>query len=175
MTDSIWGNIFSEIKGPEDEAVNILRRIPIFEELKGRDLGYLMDALHVREFRAGEVIFGQGVPGFGMYIIISGDVDIVYEPTGQIIARLSEGEFFGELALLVSSPRSAAAVANTPCRMFGFFHSDLKSLIKRRPKMGVKIVMKLAGIIGERLKKSNEQVQTLQKELDELKGEHERG
>jgi len=169
MTDSIWGNIFKDLKKPEDAAVDILRRIPIFEDLGTRDLSYLMDALHVRDYAPGEVIFGQGVPGFGMYIVITGDVDIVYEPTGQVIARLSDGEFFGELALLVSSPRSAAAVAHTPCTMYGFFHSDLKSLIKRRPKMGVKIVTKLAGIIGERLKKSNEQVQALQEELNALK------
>jgi CRP-like cAMP-binding protein len=169
MTDSIWGNIFKDIKRPEDAATDILRRIPIFEDLGARDLAYLLDTLHVREYAAEEVVFSQGVPGFGMYIIISGEVDIVYEPTGQPIARLGDGEFFGELALLVSSPRSAAAIAHSPCRMYGFFHSDLKSLIKRRPKMGVKIVTRLAGIIGERLKKSNEQVQALQNELNEYK------
>jgi len=172
MTDSIWGNIFKEIRRPEDVESDILRRIPVFEDLGNRDLAYLLDSLHVREYSEGEVIFGQGVPGFGMYIVISGEVDIILEPEGSVIATLGEGEFFGELALLVSSPRSASAVAKTPCRMFGFFHSDLKSLVKKRPKMGVRIVTRLASIIGERLKKANEQVHELQGQLDRLRDEH---
>ena len=86
-----------------------------------------------------------------------------------MIAELHDGDFFGELALLDDSPRSATVIARMDCKMLGFFQSDLLDLIERTPRLGVKIVMRLLTVIGERLKKSNEQVQALQIKLYNLK------
>jgi CRP-like cAMP-binding protein len=77
------------------------------------------------------------------------------------MTELGDGEFFGELPLLDGGSRSATAVAKTSCRIFGFFQPDLFSLIERNPRLGVKIVLSLAAIIGMRLRAVNERVQTL--------------
>jgi CRP-like cAMP-binding protein len=92
---------------------------------------------------------------------VEGCVEIVCEPERHTLAELSEGDFFGELALLDDSPRSATAVAQTPCRILCFFKPELLDLIERNPKLGSKILFKLAWTIGERLKKTNEQVREL--------------
>ena len=66
---------------------------------------------------AGEVIFNQGDPAVGMYIIIEGEVEVTYEPSGRVLTTLASGEFFGELALFDQSSRSAKATASKDSRI----------------------------------------------------------
>lgn len=161
--NTIWGNIFKLKQKEEDEICSVLRKVPMFEDLDARELGQIERILHRREYRSEETIFLQGDPGLGMYIIEEGSVDIVSEPSKQVLAELEAGEFFGELALLDESPRTATAVAKTPCRMLCFFRPDLLDLIERSPRLGVKILFRLARILGERLKKTNLQMHELNK------------
>ena len=141
-----------------------LRSIPIFSELSRRELAAVERILHKREYQAGEVIFRQDEPGLGMYIIESGHVSILSDDAVDKMTELGDGEFFGELPLLDGGSRSATALAKTPCRIFGFFQPDLFGLIERDPRLGVKIVLSLAAIIGMRLRAANERVQLLLKE-----------
>ncbi len=167
--DSFWGNIFRQ-KDEEAEGIrNILKKIPIFEGLRRKELAAVERILYRREYKAGEIVLNQGDPAAGMYIIEKGKVQVVFEPTQQVIAELYDGDFFGELALMDESPRSATVVARLDCKMLGFFQSDLLDLIERNPRLGVKIVMRLLSVIGERLKKSNDQVQALQIKLYNMK------
>ena len=150
----------------QDRISDILKKIPIFEELTKRELAGLERILHKREYKRDEVIFRQDEPGMGMYIIESGRVAIISEPAEVHLSELGSGEFFGELALLDESPRSATAIAKTECKILGFFQPDLFALLDRNPRLGVKIVLRLAKIIGERLRKANGQIQSTQQELD---------
>jgi CRP-like cAMP-binding protein len=136
-----------------------LKHIPIFAELSRRELAAVERILHRREFHAGEIIFRQDEPGLGMYIIESGKVTIKTDDDADTVTELSDGEFFGELPLLDGGTRSATALAVTPCRIYGFFQPDLFALIERNPRLGVKLVMSLAAIIGMRLRAANERVQ----------------
>jgi CRP/FNR family transcriptional regulator, cyclic AMP receptor protein len=157
----IWSNVFklrSEGTG-QTQITEILKKIPVFEDLTKRELGAIERILHKREYRQDELIFREGEPGVGMYIIESGKVRIVTETGKRTLAELAEGEFFGELALLDESPRSATAVAIQPSVILGFFQPDLFGLIERNPQLGVKIVLRLARSIGERLRRANEQLQ----------------
>ena len=155
---------FLGLKGHEGKKLrcrDTLRSIPIFSELSRRELAAVERILHKREYSAGEVIFRQDEPGLGMYIIESGQVSILTDESHDNMTELGDGEFFGELPLLDGGSRSATAVAKTPCRIFGFFQPDLFALIERDPKLGVKIVLSLAAIIGMRLRAVNERVQSL--------------
>lgn len=156
--DSIWGNIFRDRKKQTDPVAALLVDVPLFEGLTSRELARVKEFLHRREYAAGEVVFNQGVSGFGMYIVESGSVRILDENSGNVLAELGAGEFFGELALLSKTPRSAAAIASVPTKLLGFFHSDLTSLIGHDPKMGAKIAMKLAEVLGERLINTNQRL-----------------
>ena len=151
----------------EDRIRVMLKNIPIFDGLSKRELLAVERILHKREYQPDEVIFRQEEPGMGMYIIESGTVEIVAEPSQIQLSELTDGEFFGELAILDESPRSATARSKTQCTIFGFFQPDLFSLIERNPRLGVKIVMRLARIIGERLRKANERTQRIRKEFDQ--------
>jgi CRP/FNR family cyclic AMP-dependent transcriptional regulator len=153
-----WENIFKFRQKKIHEIDRILLKIPIFYDLNHRELRQIKDILHQREYKRHEAIFNQGDVGLGMYIIEKGTVNIVAEPESHLLAKLSDGDFFGELALLDDAPRSAAAVTETPCTMLCFFKPELLDLIDRNPKLGSKILFRLAWTIGERLKTTNEQI-----------------
>jgi CRP-like cAMP-binding protein len=96
-----------------------------------------------------------------MYIIETGRVAIRSDDSSGSMTELGDGEFFGELPLLDGGNRSATAVAKTVCRIYGFFQPDLFALIERDPRLGVKIVLGLAAIIGMRLRAVNDRVREL--------------
>jgi CRP/FNR family transcriptional regulator, cyclic AMP receptor protein len=158
----LWSNIFlsGAAKKDVDAATSkLLQQIPVFEELRRRELAAVTRILYERNYQAGELIFHQDDPGLGMYIIAQGSVAIVREPSRQLLAELHDGDFFGEMALLDELPRSATAIARTPSRVLGFFQPELFGLIERRPQLGVKIVLRLARIIGQRLRVMDERIQ----------------
>ena len=159
--NKLWENIFKSRQKKKDEIDDILMKIPVFQDLNPRALKKIKCILHQREYKTNEIIFSQGDVGLGMYIIERGSVEIVCDPERHILAELQDGDFFGELALLDESPRSASAITKTPCRMLCFFKPELLDLLDRDPKLGSRILFKLAWTIGERLKITNQQVKEL--------------
>jgi CRP-like cAMP-binding protein len=161
--DSFWGNIFRQTD--EETVYSLLRDIPLFDELSTGELSAIKSILHRREYSPGEVLFYQGNPGVGMYIIQEGTIEIVYEPTSDTLAELTDGDFFGELALLNETPRSATAVARTESVLYGLFRPDLLGLVERDPSLGGQILLRMSQVISERLIQTNEQVQQLREKL----------
>lgn len=175
--NAIWKNIFSERSIRKGSTQELLSRVPAFAHLSFRELKEVAAIVHKREYRAGEPVFYQGDPGLGMYIIQEGSVSIVIAEKDGVqkdLAVLSEGDFFGELGLLDESPRSAGAMCKTDCLLIGFFRPDLLELIERKPGLGIKIVMKLAEIVGERLRKTDKELSKLKSQMDILQAEIER-
>jgi CRP/FNR family cyclic AMP-dependent transcriptional regulator len=147
-----------EPRGPDIRET--LKSIPIFTDLSRRELAAVERILHLREYATDEIVFRQEEPGLGMYIIESGRVKIVSDDMASDVSELGDGEFFGELPLLDGGTRSATAIAKSPCRIYGFFQPDLYALIERNPRLGVKIVLSLAAIIGMRLRAANERMES---------------
>jgi len=107
-----------------------------------------------------------------MYIVQEGTVAIYKgssENEREELAKLANGEFFGELALLDESPRSATAMALEDSKILGLFRPDLLELIDRKPRLGNKLLFNLSLLIGERLKHTNEELQTLWDKLEDTK------
>jgi CRP-like cAMP-binding protein len=95
-------------------AVEALARCPLFANANQEQLESLAARLRRRRFRRNEVIFHQGDPGDSLHVVASGAVKILLpsaEGDEAIIATLRPGDFFGELALLDGSTRSATAAA----------------------------------------------------------------
>ena len=162
MENSLWTYIFNKTKAEEEKLSEILHNVPIFDNLNKRDLAWIEKNIHVRNYNRNEIVFAEDEPGVGLYIIVKGSVRISKKETdGEDItlATLDSGQFFGELSLLDDSPRSATAITTEPSVLLGFFHPDLMSLIDRRPNMGCRILLRLAQLLGERLRRTNELLQ----------------
>jgi CRP-like cAMP-binding protein len=175
MENPIWSAI--KVKKDKGEDIfKVLKEVPIFSDLSKKELREVEKIMYCRFYKKKEPIFRIGDPGLGMYVILKGTVEIVEEigqslPSGQQmgedkksrLALLKDGAFLGELALLDELPRSASAIAMEDCEILGFFRPDLMDLIKRKPKLGNKILLSLAKLIGERLRQTNKRVSELEK------------
>jgi CRP/FNR family transcriptional regulator, cyclic AMP receptor protein len=164
---ALWGNIFKE-QAPDKSIVSILKRVPIFSQLSKTELNLMEKIVYLRNYHEEEIIFVEGEPGAGMYIIESGKVRICLGPNtdeANEICVLESGDFFGDLALIDDAPRSATAVSLTSSRLIGFFRSDLISIINRTPRMGVKIQHNILKILVRRLRKTDKHLNDIQEEL----------
>jgi CRP/FNR family transcriptional regulator, cyclic AMP receptor protein len=160
QADSIWGNIF-RLGRREESLAEILQSIPLFRDLNPKELRTLERVVHIRNYQAGETVFVETEPGAGMYVIKSGRVDIVVNYKSDNPMRLAElqgGDFFGEMALLGDTSRSATAVARDKAELIGFFHPDLVEIINLHPTIGAKISFGLAKTLADRLRYTNTQL-----------------
>jgi len=164
MVDGFWGNIFKKTKKEDDDVLSMLRIVPILEGLSAAELREFERIVHHRQYKAGEAVFWEGEPGVGMYIIREGAVKIyktLPDGSDKELAVLKAGDFFGELALLDESPRSASAVALEASRILGLFCPEFFDILERKPKLGLKVTTKLAKMIGNRLRITNTELQSL--------------
>jgi CRP/FNR family cyclic AMP-dependent transcriptional regulator len=166
--DTMWGNIFRSKEKQETSIYTVLSKVPIFRDLNKRELKAIERILHRRTYKSNEVIFNEGDPGVGMYIIETGHVNITLGNEGKLLAVLSNGEFFGEIALLSETPRTATATSAIVTHLLGFFQSDLFGLMETNPRMGNKILHRLAQMIADRLRFSNLENQQLKLKLNSL-------
>jgi CRP-like cAMP-binding protein len=169
--DGIWTNIFR--LGQRGQPLSeILQHVPLFQDLTPKELRILERVVHVRTYQPEETVFAENEPGAGMYVIRSGRVDILLKHENQspsVLTKLEPGDFFGEMALLGDSARSATAIAREQSELIGFFHPDLLDIINLHPVMGAKITFGLARTLAERLRYTNLQL----REIAELRGSRE--
>ena len=166
--DTMWGNIFRKKEKLSEDIYTLLAKIPIFQDLNKRELQAIERILHQRSYATSEPIFNEGDAGVGMFIIVEGRVNIVLGKDNKLLATLSNGEFFGEMALLSEVPRTAAAIAALETHMLGFFQPDLFGLMETNPRLGNKILFRLAQMIADRLRFSNLENQQLKYKLTSL-------
>ena len=164
---SLWRSLFGT--GSQSSEDELLSSIPLFDDLSGREIDAIQRLLHRREYVAGESIFVEGEPGLGMYIIARGAVSIQSEPSGRELVELSDGDFFGEIALLNEVIRTATARAKTDCQLLSLFQPDLLSLLDRNPRLGVKVLLSLSRLVGLRLVEVSDEVEELTRECDRLR------
>ena len=154
---ALYNNYFRK-NSKNDPVLKALESVPIFDGLSNKELSEVARLTHERTYKKDEHIFKQHAPAEGMYVILDGAVEIKDPDSGTIFASLNSGDFFGELALLDEEPRSASAHATQPARLIGFFRTDLLTLIQRSPELGNKILLNLSRVLGERLRKTNEEL-----------------
>ena len=107
------------------------------------DLGLLeRRQIPLRTFDAGERIFLEQDVGETMYIVRSGAVDVI--SFGNVLERVGPGGIFGEMALIDSAPRSAAALANEPTEVGVIDKSMFLRLVAEEPEFALQIMRVMA-------------------------------
>src|SRR5947209_5335342 len=113
-----------------------LRGVSLFRDLPEPELEMLADSFLHRRYGRNELIFSQGDPGDGLYIIAVGQVSIGRAgPTGNevIISMLDAGDYFGELALFDGEPRSATAITATEATLLFLPRSAFRTFLENHP------------------------------------------
>ncbi len=124
-----------------------LKLVPFFNNLNPDEVNNLAQRLVPRRFSAGQIIFHHGDPGGLLYIISSGKVKITHStPDGQeaLLAIFGPGDFFGELALLDASPRSATVEALEPTETMTLHREEFIRYIKNNPLFALHVLHTLA-------------------------------
>jgi CRP-like cAMP-binding protein len=95
---------------------------------------------------AGERVFEEGETGAEMFIIQSGEVEILKTGDNQEhrLALLEEGDFFGEMAILENMPRTASARAVTDCQLVRIDRSTFDQLVRNDPEIAIRMLRKLS-------------------------------
>ncbi len=126
-----------------------LATMPIFAGLSEDARWAVIDRMLLRHVPAGEMVFAEGTPGDALYLIDSGQVEIVSpgRRDGTVLARLGANEFFGEMALLTGKPRSTAVRTVAHTNLWVLYRSDFDDLINRHPS----ISLALSRTLSERL------------------------
>ncbi len=173
----LWDNLFRK-KKRDDDTLTTLRENFLFQDLSERELRFIENIVHIRRYHAGEMVFRQAEVGVGMYIIITGRVEIFVtdrESTNEdnrdiFITQLLAGDFFGELSLVEENGRrTASAMAREETVLIGFFKPDLLEILSRSPDAGIKITFRLAEVLGKRLKETTDKVSELRRALKEMR------
>ncbi|WP_343731027.1 cyclic nucleotide-binding domain-containing protein [Duganella sp.] len=147
--------IFGFLKSPElSPRLLRLKESALFSSLTPLELKIVDGLMHERRYLADEIIFDEGEEGQALYLVMSGRV-IISRQLGagrEVVAELSAGSFFGDLALLDNSPRNAQTRALDNCELAVFFRADFMGLMDTDPVIGYKISLALARHIGRRLR-----------------------
>jgi CRP/FNR family cyclic AMP-dependent transcriptional regulator len=146
---------------PELDRIQFLKTVPFFDRLSNRQLKSVSDIMFERTYEIDETIFEEDQPGAALFLILDGKVaiEICREAGTTRLAVLENGAFFGEMALLDETPRSANARALERTQTLALYRNDLNDLVGRDAKTACQIYRSLAGMIGDRLRLTNELVQ----------------
>ncbi len=114
----------------------MLSRVPLFEGFEPRILAEIMNLLRAQLVPPGTIISARGDAAAAMYFIVSGDVEV--ELSNRAL-RFTAGDFFGELALLRNTMRSATVVSLTQCRLLTLSADDFAQLLRQHPALEKKM------------------------------------
>lgn len=123
----------------------MIARVPLFAELDAQEISNIMELLRAQMVETGEVIVRAGDAAHSMYFIATGEVEIVL-PKERV--RLGAGQFFGEVAVLRRSRRSATVTALSRTNLLVLDAQDLHALMRRDPRIAQHVKDVVAKRVG---------------------------
>jgi len=138
----------------EQEATSlaVLKRVPIFSDLSDQEFAFLTSHLLQREYALGELIFGEGDPCAGLYIVQSGNVRIFKSSAGgreQVLSIDGPGSSVAELPVFDGGNYPASAQAITDSTLLFFSRQDFQALCVQHPEVALKVLR----VVGGRLRR----------------------
>lgn len=133
-----------------------LIEFPIFRELEADDVDALATMAEELSLPAGAAVVREGEPADAMYIVKSGVLNVCRQVQGEIkhINLLSAGEFFGEMALIDGSPRSADVLVKEAAVLVRLGSEAFKRLKKEKPATALKVAEVLLKTLSFRVRRS---------------------
>jgi len=164
--DDLAERVFQPIRDPKlMERIRFLQTLALLKDLSSTQVGKLLTECIERQYYAGDVIFNEGDQGNALFIVMSGFVAIQKKLDNgdiQTLVNLGPGTHFGELALLDTLPRSAAAVAVDETAVLILYKANFDALVSKRADIGLPIMTAVAENLARQVRRLNEQVFKLQ-------------
>ncbi|HUK45061.1 MAG TPA: cyclic nucleotide-binding domain-containing protein [Gaiellaceae bacterium] len=128
--------------------IELLRGVPLFADLKPKELKHIAEAMTERRVEPGQDIAVEGKQGVGFFVIESGTARVTI--AGESKRILGPGDYFGEIALIVDTPRTATVTAETPLHCWGIARWVFRPLVQDNPTVAWHLLDSLAKLIAER-------------------------
>lgn len=148
--DPEWGNM--TLRGNKQENLqDILARLALFDTLTRQELRTIERIVHRRRFIPDEMI---PTPQSGLFVVVSGIVHVVQRSSNGeqiVIDTLREGELVGEILPLGDTQPATSILSAEQSVLVGFFRTDLVDLTNTHPKIGFKILCRMAQIMSYRM------------------------
>ena len=130
-----------------------LKCVSLFAEMSLEQIRVLTAHLEEQHFLPGEAIISEGEFSQELYILMSGRVRIAKDyggPHERTLAVLTRGDFFGDMAIFESAPRSATAVAEEEAELLALSPEKFKQTIYQKPEMVFEIFRELSARLRRR-------------------------
>jgi CRP/FNR family transcriptional regulator, cyclic AMP receptor protein len=127
------------VPGP---SIDVLAVVPLFADLDESELELVASSMWERTFLAGEVVAMEGGPADGFFVVESGEADVTVQ--GQSQATFGAGEYFGEIALLMGSDRTATITATSDLHCYGLSPADFRVVVEGNPTIAWKVMQSMA-------------------------------
>ena len=153
----------------EDHTIlNTLRTIPIFGGLSDSALTLLLEHAETIEVASGEYLFREGDPPTSVYILRSGQVEILKaSQSGEAsLGRLDDGACIGEMALIDFQSRSGSVVALAHCEFVEIPTIALRQLMQTDLQHYTMIMMNMGREVSRRLRLADQRILELQRQLE---------
>ena len=121
-----------------NEILESLASFALFADLGRPELQAVSHTFEEESFAEGQRILRQGFGGTGFYVILQGEAAVVID--GQERARLSRGDFFGEISILLDEPPSADIVALTPLTCIVLARDELTDWLATKPTVTLRML-----------------------------------
>lgn len=155
--------------------IEFLSKVPIFQKLPKEALKRISSIVETVRFKDGATIFSEGAAGDSLYIVVDGEVSILKTlskapsknailTSGQmekIIATLQKGDFFGEMALLDDSKRSATARSKGETVLLKIARETFWHFVKSNAGIALEIILPLARTMSDRLRLTTMELATV--------------
>ena len=140
---------FAAVEASTASYVEALARLSLFADLPHPQLEALAHSFGEEVFAEGQRVIRQDVTGGGFYVILDGDAKIVID--GQERARLSRGDFFGEISILLDETPVADVIATSLLRCLIIPDNELKAFLLKQPS----VMYRMLQVEARRLRAAN--------------------
>jgi CRP/FNR family transcriptional regulator len=121
---------------------DVLRKVPLFAGLNTKELEQIAGSLRERRFKEGDVVTQEGSGGVGFFVVEEGEADVTVG--GEAKGSIGPGDYFGEIALINESPRTATLTARTDMLCYGMTPWDFRPLVESNSDIAWKLLTAMA-------------------------------
>jgi CRP/FNR family transcriptional regulator, cyclic AMP receptor protein len=125
-----------------NQKVELIRKAPLFSHVSKRQLEQIAQIADEIDLREGKEMTTQGARGREFFVLLEGNADV--KKNGRRINQLGPGDFFGEIALVSDTPRTATVTATSPVRALVITDRSFKRLLRDSPEIQEKVLAALA-------------------------------
>jgi CRP/FNR family cyclic AMP-dependent transcriptional regulator len=125
-----------------DAKIELLKRVPLFAGCSKQELGEIALVADEIDFPAGKVLTREGDSGREFFVLVEGAAEV--RRKGRKVRTMDSGDFFGEIALVSSRPRTATVTATAPVRMLVVTDRAFRELMQNMPSIQMKVLTALA-------------------------------